>query len=164
MFTNTHVLLLFIILSHYTLAHTQSKQKAFRSTKPSTRLHKNDSFHMSLYPPCQTLFVLYLHCVINYQITKQANIHPFTFLNEVCNGVIIQVCFFFKKRTYMKENFSPVLACSCMLLARTKTSASCGIRLFGDFVNSEAAKSLGWDYRWESFLFYWHFTWFKRRV
>lgn len=28
-----------------------------------------------------------------------------------------------------------------MLLARTKTSASCGIRLLGDLVNSEAVKS-----------------------
>lgn len=40
-----------------------------------------------------------------------------------------------------KENFSIILACSFMLLARTKTSASCGIRLLGDLVNSEAAKS-----------------------
>lgn len=43
-----HISLIFIIHSHYSQAHTQSKQKPFRSTKPSTRLHKNDSSHMAL--------------------------------------------------------------------------------------------------------------------
>lgn len=43
-----HFFFPFIIHSHYSLAHTQSKQKPFRSTKPNTRLHKNDSSHMSL--------------------------------------------------------------------------------------------------------------------
>lgn len=43
-----HILLLFIIHSHCSQAHTQSTQKPFRSTKPTTRLHKNDSSHMSL--------------------------------------------------------------------------------------------------------------------
>lgn len=40
----------------------------------------------------------------------------------------------------MKKKFSIILACSFMLLARTKTSASCGIRLLGDFINSEAVR------------------------
>lgn len=39
-----------------------------------------------------------------------------------------------------RENFSINLACSFMLLARTKTYASCGISPLGDFVNSEAAR------------------------
>lgn len=73
--------------------------------------------------------------------SQQENIHPFIFLNKAYS--LGKLFFFFKSNVYKekkKENFSIILACSLMLLARTKTSASCGIRLLGGFVNSEAAR------------------------
>lgn len=87
---------------------------------------------------------LYLYCIyIVLTSTKlpsqQENIHPFTFLNKAYS-LGEHLFFFFKAMCMKKENFSIILACSFMLLARTKTSASCSIRLLGDFVNSEAAR------------------------
>lgn len=80
---DTHISLLFLIHSHYSQPHTQSKQKPFRSTKPSTRLHKNDSSHMSLQTPCQTvLCCIYIVLTSTKLPSQQENIHPFTFLNK----------------------------------------------------------------------------------
>lgn len=96
--------------------------------------------------------------------SQQENIHPFTFLNKAYS-LGKHFFFFFKSNVYEKkeENFSIILACSLMLLARTKTSASCGIRLLWWLCQFRGSQSLRWDYPWESFLFSWHFTWFERR-